>query len=495
MLDPITRRFGNSPGGPLPYRRQTEVTVGPAKPEKAQKSKRPEKKPAWKVNPTHLEGKSQDEKRHLLELNQHYAVSFLGSQLRVIWEVPDKPAKFITTRDVKVSEGTRRVKVKGKDAPVSMIDEWLKWPGRRAYNEIRFAPGNNDLRVYNLFTGWAVVDKEGDWSLLRDHIRSVICNGDDEQFVWFMTWLAHMFQRPGEKLPVAVVIRGMKGTGKSIVFDFIHRVMPRYMYKVADGKRALSNFNAQYESTLLLLMEEAFWAGDQAKESILKDIITSPKIAIERKGIDPYMADNYMRVAMISNERWVVPASHDERRYAVFDCGSQHRNNLPYFEAMVEQMDNGGTEAMLHELLNFVPENGWNVLRKAPATSGLKEQVVDSLRGLDRFMYDLLVVGMYECDGCVEGGIFLSETSTKEISLKEFRTAARDYMADHSYREKQATFDMIEDAARDWFGAEIFKRKAHQNDVRCAAIPPLPEVRDHVRRSKGIDLPAPSTIH
>jgi hypothetical protein len=116
-------------------------------------------------------------------------------------------------------------------------------------------------------------------------------------------------------------------------------------------------------------MEEAFWAGDQAKEGILKDLISSRTIPIERKGIDTYMARNHMRVAMISNERWVVPASADERRFAVFDCGDQHRGDTAYFKAMSDQMKAGGLAAMLYDLLTFHPAEGWERLCNPRHTS------------------------------------------------------------------------------------------------------------------------------
>lgn len=408
---------------------------------------------------------------------------------------PKTPYIYISARDARLREANRIVHVKGENGDpkkLKMFDEWLSSPDRREYNSVKFAPGVNDPRIYNLFDGWGVSAAEGDWSTLHDHLRLVICQGNEEQYRWMMAWLAHMFQKPAEKLPVAVVIRGMKGTGKSIVFDFIHKIMPDYFYKVADGNRALGNFNAHYQSTLLLLMEEAFWAGNQAKESVLKDLITSPSLVVERKGIDPYMAKNHMRVAMISNERWVVPASHDERRFAVFDCGDQHRGDYAYFNAMSDQMKAGGLEAMLYDLLNYEPEGGWDILRAPPATSGLREQIVDSLRGVDRFMYDLALSGVYECDACDDEGIFLSETKETAVSLKNLRIAVQDHLSDQVGSQKAANFDRIERAVREWFGATIEMRHLTKNKVKWTIFPALADCREHIRRTKGMDIGAPT---
>lgn len=491
-LDAFRRRFG----GHLLDTEQLQPNRSDRRTETA--TKLTMKEPKW-MDPIHLQGLTDDEKTHLSQLNKCYATGLLGSCFRIIFEPGHgKPAKFLSARDAALRESARIIwqegSTKGSLKKIKAFQRWLEWEGHRDYEEVKFAPGNESPLVYNLFRGWAVEPRKGDWSILREHIRKVICGGKADQFIWYMTWLAHIFQHPDEKRSVAVVIRGEKGTGKSIVFDFIQKLMPDYFYKVADGKRALGNFNAHYEHTLLLLMEEAFWAGDQAKESILKDLITSPSLPIERKGVDQYMAKNHMRVAMISNEKWVVPAGGRERRFAVFDVTNEHIGDTNYFQQMTEQMENGGLEAMLHELLNWKPENGWNVLFTPPVTSGLREQVVESLRGLERFMYELLLNGIYECEDCIEGAIRLDEHDSTAISMTELRIAARDYLRDHFPGYKAATFDMIEPRVIEWFNAKVERKKGKANSGRWIEFPPLRDSRDFVRQTKGIEIAAPDDV-
>lgn len=487
-LDAFKRRFG----GNIPDPDQFQFNRASRRAAAAEKRKSRHPRPVW-MDPAHFQGLGDDEKKQLLELNRRYATGLLGSCARIIFEPGNgKPAKFLSATDAALRESSRMFWEegggKGQMRKVKAFKRWLEWEGHRDYEEIKFAPGDDDPLIYNLFRGFPIKPRKGDWSILREHIREVICSSKADQFIWFMTWLAHIFQHPGDKRSVAVVIRGEKGTGKSIVFDFVHKLMPDYFFKEADGKRVLGNFNAHYEHTLLLLMEEAFWAGDQANESILKDLITSPLLPIERKGVDKYMARNFMRVAMISNERWVVPAGGRERRFAVFDASNDHIGDTDYFQRMNDQMANGGLEAMLDELLNWQPENGWNILFTPPATSGLREQVVASLRGLDRFMYELLTNGIYECEKCVGEAISLNESEVTVISMTELRAAARDYLADHFTGHKAATFDMIEPRVVEWFGATVERKKGKANDGRWVVFPSLSKSRDHVLRTKGIKI-------
>lgn len=64
-------------------------------------------------------------------------------------------------------------------------------------------------------------------------------------------------------------------------------------------------------------------------------------------------------------------------------------------------------------------------------------------------MYDLLASGPCGCDHCDEGGIFLWENRVADYSLKDLRTAAQDYLADHLPGQKNANFDRIERAVRE----------------------------------------------
>lgn len=442
-----------------------------------------------------LDDRSPDEAKHLLALNALCAVVFIANKLFIAWSAFKGGAmKFISVRDAQQREAGRLVEVKrnGEVKTLKMFDEWMRWQGRRQYDDVRFAPGSHDERTLNLFTGPAIDPGAGDWSSLREHIRLVICQGDEEHFIWYITYFAHLFQFPGEKPSTAIVISGNKGTGKSIFFDFLSDILGANFSKISDGKRALGNFNAQNETALFVLMEEAFWAADQGSESVLKDMITSPKQRIERKGVDAYMAPSFYRTALLSNAGWVVPASFDERRFAVFKCGDQHRGDIPYFKALAAQMNNGGKAAMLFDLLNYRPKNGWDVLRTPPVTRGLEEQIIASLRGVDRFMYELLSTGSYECDKCVEGGIFLDLTCPTSWGMTEVRAAARDYMVDNYPGHKAATVDMIDRAVREWFSARVEYRAHNKNSVRWVEFPPLSESREHVWRTKSIKIPAVS---
>ncbi|MCV0427821.1 MAG: DUF5906 domain-containing protein, partial [Roseibium sp.] len=226
---------------------------------------------------------------------------------------------------------------------------------------------------------------------LKDHMLTNICDGDEALFRWVFGWFAHMMQRPRERPGTALVIRGLMGTGKSIMGEVMGSLIAPHFFQVDDPRYITGQFNAHMSACLLLQAEEAVWAGDKVAEGRLKGLITSKTQMIESKGVDPYRLDNFVRIMMTSNEDWVVPAGKDERRYCVLDCAAHAKENHGYFGEMMEQLDKGGRRALLADLLSF--DLSTVNLRQIPRTGALLEQKLRSLDSVDMFVFERLQEG------------------------------------------------------------------------------------------------------
>jgi hypothetical protein len=100
---------------------------------------------------------------------------------------------------------------------------------------------------------------------------------------------------------------------------------------------------------------------------------------------------------MASNEDWVVPAGERERRYFVLKVSDDKLQDHGWFKAINEQLENGGYEAMLHDLLHhhlgdFHP-------RQLPRCNDLAGQQALSLGPFDSRWVELLETGtLTGCD-------------------------------------------------------------------------------------------------
>jgi hypothetical protein len=169
-------------------------------------------------------------------------------------------------------------------------------------------------------------------------------------------------------------------------------------YKVASSPRYITGrFNGHLQDCLLLHAEEGFWAGDHQAEGVLKDLITGDKHFLEYKNLEPIRVDNYVRLLVTGNPHWVVPAALDERRFAVLDMGTKHKQDHGYFAAIEDEMKKGGREALLDLLLNDVDLGKVN-LRQIHKTAALFDQKIASMTPDEKFILGLLNQGVLPGD-------------------------------------------------------------------------------------------------
>ncbi|MBN9028103.1 MAG: hypothetical protein J0H20_21575 [Rhizobiales bacterium] len=337
-------------------------------------------------------------------MNREWAFVLMGSKAVVVREQDVGPiedrvrvvgldgfsAKFM-------NKPTQMPAADGKIKTVTWAYRWLRHSKRRSYDGIEFFPnpdGATSTPAYlNLYRGFSVAPapKPNGWAILRDHMLNNICHGDQELFTWLFAWFAHMIQKPRERTGTALVFRGRMGAGKSRLGEIMGSLIASHYFLVSDPRYVVGNFNAHMASCLLLQADEAVWAGDKAAEGRLKDLITAEIQMIEQKSIDPIRLKNYVRIIMTSNEDWVVPAGKDERRFAVLDVHPRCAQNHEYFADMKAEIENGGREALLHDLLAFdlTKVN----LRKIPMTKALLEQKFRSLDTVESWWLERLFDG------------------------------------------------------------------------------------------------------
>jgi hypothetical protein len=241
----------------------------------------------------------------------------------------------------------------GDQKRIPLAKYWLHHPQRRQYEGIVFAPKREVRNHFNLWHGFAVEPQSGDCSKFLAHIKDNVCRGNEDLLIWVLGWFANIMQHPEGKPGTSLALRGRMGVGKTKVGEVIGSLLGSHYVPVSDPRYITGRFNSHMVSCLLLHADEAFWAGDKQAEGKLKDLITGGSQFIEYKGKEPVRVQNYLRLLVLGNQNWLVPAGFDERRFAVLDVGEDHMQDKPYFAAIDDEMDNGGREALLHFLINF----------------------------------------------------------------------------------------------------------------------------------------------
>ncbi len=282
---------------------------------------------------------------------------------------------------------------------------WLKHANRRSYKNLIFdpiRPGHYEGN-YNIFSGFAIKPQQGNCSLYWEHVKNIICNGNESYFSYVKKWMAAVIQKPN-LLATALVLRGLQGTGKNKFVEYFGKIFGNYFLTINSLKHIVGRFNSHLQYAYLVLANEAIWGGDKREIGALKAIITDPWIFIEPKGKDGFQIKNCRHLIVCSNEDWAVPMDLDDRRFFVLDVSSKHKEDIQYFKALHNQMSNGGVEALLYDLLNedlnnFDP-------RIMPLNDSGFDIKIKSSSSSERYIYEALKAGSWELSYGVPVGAF-----------------------------------------------------------------------------------------
>jgi phage/plasmid-associated DNA primase len=262
---------------------------------------------------------------------------------------------------------------------------------------------------------------------MMHHICHVLANGDPKAAEYILRWIAWGLQHPGDCAEVALVFRGGKGSGKGVFANAVGQMFGEHYLHVVNQDHVTGHFNAHLRACLFLFADECFWAGDKKAERVLKGLITEPTIEIEQKGVDVTTCINRLKMLMAANADWVVPASHDERRYAMFDVNNRYTRSgadadksKAYFDALHQELAAGGLEAMMHDFMNWDLQ-GWHP-RQVYETDALRKQKDLSMSHLEQWFEELLQEGRLPASvgtrPCVTTRVLIDDAVARVPQLK-----------------------------------------------------------------------------
>lgn len=360
------------------------------------------------------------------EINREFSFVLAGGGHHILWETKDANGKekleHLTESAFHKKFASHEMSVGNRHFPTTEL--WMKAKNRRSYDGICFKPAQQaPANWYNLWRKFSVEAVEGKAShaaldAFLEHTEVNVCQGDKKLTRWLLGYFAHLIQKPWEKPQTALVFQGGKGVGKNALIDRVGYLLGNHYLSTSDDRYLLGNFNGHLENCLLFTLDEAFWSGDKRAEGRLKVLITGRHHNIEHKGKEVYTVDNCTRVVILGNEDWLVPASHDERRYAVFQVGDSRKQDRRFFADMrIGMEERGGYSHLLRYLQDF--DLGGIDLDEAPVTQGLLAQKEATLEPFQQWWLSCLqegeIVGMEFSNG--------GEWPNGEVSKERFRDA------------------------------------------------------------------------
>jgi Family of unknown function (DUF5906) len=331
------------------------------------------------------------------------AFTDLHSNKRKTWETVDKDGA-------------------SKDTKIPLGAWWLRQERRRQYDGgMAFMPQHDQDHVgdvLNTWRGFAVqsLKPEGKsgasgCNLMLDHIRQILCSGNEEHFDFFMKRLATIIQtRRRTEIALALATK-VEGTGKGF---YVKHVMSALLgsahMEISNAEHLTGKHNQHLENLLSLCADEALFAADPRHRNALYSLITEPMITVEPKFIGVYSAPNYLNIDILSNAEHYVPASSTARRFFVPTVSPNRAGDFEYFRKIEAQLKiEGGYEALLYHLQHEIDLRHFDV-RKVPTTVGLREQARHSRKGVDLLVETVCNDGRVPC--AIDGHADCSSTNS-----------------------------------------------------------------------------------
>jgi hypothetical protein len=296
-----------------------------------------------------------------------------------------------------------------------------------------------------------------------------------------------MIRNPGRKLPVCIVMNGEGGVGKSFLFDKLFRRLFGDMYGFKSNKVS-GRFNKELENKICFLIEELSHQDNKNESNIIKDMISNPKIRIERKGIDSYEIENCIRFFICSNGEWSVRIENNNssRRYLVCDVSTEIPDH-EYFNQLSELIKGDNRkgfekETVLKETIEqFIYDMGQidiSVLETDPPETESKKLSQSYSKGIPEKQLEGFFERIINNDGCYDDfGSFkiLDPDNEIEINSTVFWNCFIDYLKDR----RQQIPDGFSNYGRilsKWFGKGYSKLDTKMTNGKRNLILTFPKI-------------------
>ena len=331
-------------------------------------------------------------------LQQRFSIIDLSGELRVIDErqitgvingsIRGEPAFY------KRVDGNQIMRRYLETLPIhsnskSEIENFWNSAATIMYTSTSFDPRATVNTSLNFWVGPTDNPTPGNWMLIRNYLRDVICDGNSETYEYLIRYLAHMIQYPEEKPGVMLVLLGGQGTGKGIYFSLLRAIWPRTTLQVSKIDQVVGRFTSALERNYIVCMDEALFAGDRQAIDNLKSIVTEQYLHIEQKYQPSRTIESFHRLFAASNHEHFAHVESDDRRFVFLRVSNKRQKDTVYFSGIAKAISNPKIVSAILYYLSKKDLSQFNV-RIKPQTTEQLSQKIKSLQGFERFWFEVL---------------------------------------------------------------------------------------------------------
>lgn len=258
-----------------------------------------------------------------------------------------------------------------KSAPkvVSVAERWLTHPHAQRFAEVLFRPGEPDVlvgehgRALNLWKGWQ--EEPGSvepWLKLDAYLFHRLPEPLRDVPRKTMIYKA---QNPKSKIPMALVLLGVEGSGKGLWADSVRGAFAPYSRNVKPNE-LVGEYQNFLEKSVVATIHEMDPETMRKGSETLKALITDLKRPMNEKYRAVREIESYTFYILTSNLHGVGSYSGTDRRMFVIPCPPPGSKEL--YDEVLRWQAGGGARHLMNWMLTY-DLKGWRPPERAPMTT------------------------------------------------------------------------------------------------------------------------------
>jgi hypothetical protein len=236
--------------------------------------------------------------------------------------------------------------IKDETVETSFIKDWVDDSKLRLYNNMDFIPYNGTRNIrdniksdtFNLFNGYNSninlnlddsydnLKKEKILKPFLDLVYQMVGN-EEKSFNYMINYLAHLIQKPNERIPICIIFKSKQGIGKNLTFDTIGSLIGKHHYITSSNpKDFFGDYAEGFYRKLLVNMNECEGKDTFDFEGKIKSFITEDSITLNPKFVRQTTISNFARTIIFTNKSNPVPIDvrSKDRRFVVFQSTEEY---------------------------------------------------------------------------------------------------------------------------------------------------------------------------
>lgn len=247
------------------------------------------------------------------------------------------------------------VKDSGEAVVKDAAKHWMTSDDKHRYKRVVFTSKKvNDPEVMNLFTGFGVEPRHGDWSRIRLHIHEVICAGNTHtlnHFLNLVAWQSQNIGLPSRIIPTLVQEKQQVGGKNIILEDVFLKMYGRAGRMTSNMDDVIGTFNSGIRGKAYVFLDEALFAGDHSGADRIKSLATLKTLTVNEKNIPKVAIPSGLNLWLTSNHEIPVKVEEHDARYWFLQPSDHRKGDRDYFSALLKEINSGGVEAFLYSML------------------------------------------------------------------------------------------------------------------------------------------------